>query len=518
MPEPVVRWNEDTYAALASVLRQRSGLIFQPLRRSAVETAAQRVMRRIGVATPEAFVPLVEQAGAVFDDLMAEVTIGETYFFREAAHFTLLRKVILPEFRQRQRDGQRFRAWSAGCSTGEEPYSIALALREEGTPATVVGTDVSRARLGAARRGEYRQWSFRGVPTTTIERYFARDRETMTLVPDVRRDVEFRYLNLASDSYPEMSSGVYGMDVIFCRNVLIYFDRDTVAHVAASLLATLGADGWLLLGATDPPLHDYVKCEVVQTDAGLAYRHFRGTAHRSIRLGREGVLPAPPNRAQPPMASEPFVPSPQAALREPEPEPGASPPPVRPPEQLPDSSGPSSALSSAELVSSDESAFNTYVRRDYLGTIALIAPAATRGDASAKDFVLYIRALANLGRLDEAGRACAVALERYRDNAELHYLHAVLVAQSGQYTESARAAKRALYLDRSMIVAHLALGSAQASSGDSGGARRSFAAAERLLGAMPADAPVPGTDGEPAGRLREMTRVQARLVGGGELA
>ncbi|MEO6878340.1 MAG: hypothetical protein ABI205_07660, partial [Gemmatimonadaceae bacterium] len=81
MAESVVRWSEATYAALELVLRQRSGLIFQPLRRSAVEAAAQRVMRRIGVATPEAFVPLVLQTGAVFDDLMAEVTIGETYFF-----------------------------------------------------------------------------------------------------------------------------------------------------------------------------------------------------------------------------------------------------------------------------------------------------------------------------------------------------------------------------------------------------------------------------------------------------
>jgi Flp pilus assembly protein TadD len=111
-----------------------------------------------------------------------------------------------------------------------------------------------------------------------------------------------------------------------------------------------------------------------------------------------------------------------------------------------------------------------------------------------------------------------VALDRHRDNAELHYLHAVLVAQSAHFTESARAAKRALYLDRSLIVAHLALGSALASIGDDERARRSFIAAERLLSAMPPEAAVPGTDGEPAGRLLEMTRVQARLIRQGDTA
>jgi chemotaxis protein methyltransferase CheR len=238
-----------------------------------------------------------------------------------------------------------------------------------------------------------------------------------------------------------------------------------------------------------------VKCEVVQTKAGLAYRHFRGIAHRSIRP-REAP-PAPPAAVRPvPATLEPI-----------------QLPPVLPPPSL----GPNGALNPSQSLPVDTAA-DCYVQRDYERTISLLASAAARGDASAAESVLYIRSLANLGRLDEAGRACATALDRYRDNAELHYLHAVLVAQSGQFVESARAAKRALYLDRSMIVAHLALGSALASSGDTAGAHRAFAAAERLLGAMSADAPVPGTDGEPAGRLQEMTRVQAKLLTAGDAA
>jgi len=123
-----------------------------------------------------------------------------------------------------------------------------------------------------------------------------------------------------------------------------------------------------------------------------------------------------------------------------------------------------------------------------------------------------VKKLANAGRLEEAGRACAAALDRFREHAELHYLHAVLVAQAGQFPESARAAKRAIYLDRSMVVAHLALGSALLRSDRRSAAARAFATASRLLSAMAPDEIVPFSDGEPAGRLLEMTRVQERLA------
>jgi chemotaxis protein methyltransferase CheR len=480
MAEPSTAWSAEAYASLEEILRRRAGLIFHSLRRDAVQLAATRVMRRIGIASPNVFVPLAAQDGAVFDDLMAEVTIGETYFFREPGHFALLRDTILPEFHARRVGAQPFRAWSAAASTGEEPYSIAIALQEQRMPGIVVGTDVSRARLATARRAQYRKWSFRGVPESVIDQYFRREPDdTFVLVPSVRREVEFRYLNLASDSYPSMSSGVWGMDLILCRNVLIYFDRDTIAHVARSLLACLAEDGWILLGATDPPLTDHVDCDVVQTKAGLAYRHKgKGRAMPRLHLPpREIVAPLiEVSKAEPSAASSGITPAiaSVAAPRTPAPnEPARSAP----------------ALSPAPP-----------------------ANVASRDSDPASLLAAEVKQLANAGRLEEAGRACAAALDRFRDNAELHYLHAVLVAQAGQFAESARAAKRAIYLDRSMVVAHLALGSALLRSDRRSAAARAFATASRLLSAMPPDEIVPFSDGEPAGRLLEMTRVQERLA------
>jgi chemotaxis protein methyltransferase CheR len=452
-----------------------------------VEGAANRIMSLVGLEAPDAFLPLVQQDGAVFDDLMAEVTVGETYFFRQPAHFSLVRRTIIPEFRSRATSSQKFRAWSAACSTGEESYSIALTLQEERVPAAVLGTDVSRARLGAARRGVYGRWSFRGVPEQTIEGSFRKDGDKYVVDAAVRRDVEFRYLNLASDRFPALSSGVWGMDLIFCRNVLIYFDRDTIAHVATSLLASLGDDGWLVLGATDPPLHDFVKCEVVQTDEGLAYRHFKGISHRSMRTTSTPAFahatPVAPVSVTPPVIVM-DLPTPAAESAR----------------------APLAPAAAVQLAS------QAYEDRDYDRTIEIVGPLTTGGTATPNELVLYVRALANLGRLEEANGICVAALDRVRDVPELHYLHAVLVAQSGQFGESVLAARRALYLDRTMVVAQLALGAALVSNGETEAALRAFTVAERLLAAMPPEAQVPASDGEPAGRLLEMTRMQAKLA------
>jgi chemotaxis protein methyltransferase CheR len=280
-----------------------------------------------------------------------------------------------------------------------------------------------------------------------------------------------------------MASGVWGMDVIFCRNVLIYFDADTITSVAESLMAALAEGGWIILGATDPPLNEYIACSVVQTKSGLVYRH-PGVSSR--RLPR----PAPPVQAVPPA-------------------PVLSPPSV--------SAVATSGIAPAiDAVGSEPAADarRAYGQRDYERAMAMIAPLAAARRATLDDLIVYIRALANVGRLEEAGRVCAFALDQFRDNAELHYLHAVLVAQSGHHAESVRAAKRALYLDRDMTVAHLALGSALFRAGDVSGARRAFDSAERTLKSLLPEAVVPFSDGEPAGRLLEMTRVQSRLARG----
>lgn len=159
-----------------------------------------------------------------------------------------------------------------------------------------------------------------------------------------------------------------------------------------------------------------------------------------------------------------------------------------------------------------EDAARAYAERDYERAAELAGRFAQRDGSDPLLWIVLVRALANRGDLDGAGRACAAALDRHRTSAELTYLHTVLLAEAGQYADAATAARRALYLDRGLVVAHLALGGALARLGDTDGARRAFRNAERLLAAMPPGALVPASDGEPAGRLVEMARVQLRLL------
>jgi chemotaxis protein methyltransferase CheR len=327
-----------------------------------------------------------------------------------------------------------------------------------------------------------------------VDSYFTKRGAEYELAPTLRRNVAFRYLNLAVDAYPSLASGISAMDLVLCRNVLIYFDPETVARVARGLIASLGPDGWLVTGPSDPPLGDRVDCEVVLTPAGLVYRRpgralsaavtaVRGpTQIRQAVRQSDGLTAAPTHdRTSAPEAVPSRAPAPSVGPESP------------PPDAL-------------------QQALRAYHAREY-ARAATAAEAATRIPAAAvTPWIVLVRSHANLGALDEAGRACAAALDRFRTSAELVYLHGVLLLESGRPAEAASALRQALYLDRGLVVAHLALAGALAGSGDAHGARRALRNAERLLNEMPADVCVPAADGERAGRLREAARAQLALL------
>jgi chemotaxis protein methyltransferase CheR len=186
--------------AIVSLVRERAGLEFSAARLDSAATGVDRAMARMGVDDPTDYRKLIANDAAAMDDLLAELTVGESYFFREPAQFDFLRNEILPSLSRNSGGERQIRVWSAGCSTGEEPYSVAIAVAESGLAPHVLGTDVSRSRLALARRGRYRRWSLRGVPESVVSRYFRRQGDEYQLLGSVRQAVEFRYLNLASDT------------------------------------------------------------------------------------------------------------------------------------------------------------------------------------------------------------------------------------------------------------------------------------------------------------------------------
>jgi chemotaxis protein methyltransferase CheR len=530
----MVEWSSPEMARVAELIRERAGLTFPEIRVRDVEASIERAIKRHRMAGLSDLLKVLDADAPTRDALVAELTIGETYFQRDPAQFELLRSRILPELLASRPPNRPLRIWSAGCASGEEPYSIAMLLDELGVAgrAQIIGTDISRPRLVDAQRAVYSKWSLRGSTPAMREKYFLERGRYYELIPRIREQVEFRYLNLAEDRFPSLAAGIWGMDLILCRNVLIYFDRATVDRVAGRLLASLSEDGWLVLGASDPTVVEHVACDVVLTDAGLVYRRagvmgagnnpidLRSTRSQSPEADRgeqpppsplgdaaESAVPVFDDRMEPrrdwleraadDVATDAVASTEWSEQTPDRVEPAES---VEPVGRIDDAA----ATLEAKLVAA-------YEQRAFR-TVAELADTAPSKSLGARGWIIWLRALANQGCLDEAGAVADRAMAVQGPTAELLYLHAVLLLQAGRAAEAAATARRALYLDRTLVVAHLTLADALRRTGKLGAARRSLRNATALLETFDRETQVPASDGDTAGRLIELVRAKLRLL------
>jgi chemotaxis protein methyltransferase CheR len=453
----------DAIGPVAALVARRTGLFFPDSRRQALAAAIANAIARTRPRTAADLVELLESVPAAFDELVAELTVHESYFFREPGQFEVLRRDVLPEVLRRRGPDHRLRLLSVGCASGEEPYSLALLLDQEGLfgRSMVIGTDISRPSLAQATQASYGSWSLRGSAEDFRSRYFQREGERYRLIRRIRDRVEFRYLNLAEDFHPSHATGIVAFDVIFCRNTLIYFDATSVAGAAARLFSALAEGGWLVTGASDPPLADHAPFEMVMTPAGRLYRRPGG----------------PATRREPSLLARTFEPAP---------------------------SFPEKAIECRE---SRSSAASPRARRPE-------APRAQDAGTAPEPPAVRIRALADAGRIAEALEDAVAASRQQPASAEIQYLHAVLLSETGHDREAADLLRRALYLDGQLAVAALALGLALRRLGDRDGARRALGHARAVLAGRPADERVTLGDGEVAGRLLVTIEVQIRLLEG----
>ncbi|HMC67082.1 MAG TPA: CheR family methyltransferase, partial [Gemmataceae bacterium] len=169
-------WTQPAYEAVAHVLAERTGLTFPPNRYGPVEQGIRRAMGRARIADVDQYRALVATSQEALDDLIVDVTVGETYFFREPAQFQFIRREVLPDIRRRRGSEHVIRVWSAACASGEEAYSLAIVFLEEGLAERfhLLATDISRAALAKARLATYREWSLRGEGASIARPYLRR--------------------------------------------------------------------------------------------------------------------------------------------------------------------------------------------------------------------------------------------------------------------------------------------------------------------------------------------------------
>ncbi|WP_409190181.1 CheR family methyltransferase [Bradyrhizobium sp. RDM4] len=241
------------YEYLRKLLKERSGLDLSPDKQYLVESRLLPLARRASLpGIPDLVLKIRNGDGRLATDVVEAMTTNETFFFRDKIPFDHLRDSIMPGLIQARAARRSLRIWSAASSTGQEAYSIAMCLKEMGAALAgwrieIVGTDLSQEVLEKSRAGVYSQFEVqRGLPIQLLMKYFTQIGDVWQLNADVRAMVQFRQLNLLQDF-----SHLGTFDVIFCRNVLIYFDQDTKAVIFERMTKVLEADGTLLLGAAE---------------------------------------------------------------------------------------------------------------------------------------------------------------------------------------------------------------------------------------------------------------------------
>jgi chemotaxis protein methyltransferase CheR len=468
------------FLRLKALLIRRTGHFYYEDKDDLLWERVRRRLRALGLPGTGAYLDRLQDPAAgeaEWAALEAEITIGETFFFRYAEQFAALRNTILPEILARNAGTRRLRIWSAGCANGAEPYSLAILLRQmlgDALPdwrIALLGTDLNEAALDSARRATFSPWALRSMPAEERERDFtpAPGGRGWQLKPQHRATVRFQRQNLVDLLSPDAALEMTEFDLILCRNVLIYFHPEVVPQLVHALAQRMVPGGWLLLGHAEP---------------SPAYAQFLdpitlpGTA--AWRRGAEGLPPLP----EAPAAAPAAPPTPPAAslgnwapLALP-----AAPPARLPPAPLP--SAPRPPITGAQPLSAGGALHQARLRAD-------------------------------LGDLEGAGQACRQGLEAEPGNAALHFYDALVAWAGGAAPQAERALRRAIALRDDFAMAHFQLGLLLLEQGRASAGRKAIAAAARIAQALPEGAALAEGDGMTAGALRAAARMHLHQPGPG---
>lgn len=468
----------------------------------------------------EPYLERLTSSSKISDELRAlaeQLTVNETFFFRNADHFRALAELVLPDRIRAKAQQKRLRILSAGCASGEEPYSLAAVVREllpdvESWDVKIIGIDVNPAILAKATQARYSSWSLRATPEAAQRRYFRPDGRDFVLDPAIRKMVTFEEHNLAEEEPGFWQS--LACDVVFCRNVLMYFMPDTSRAVVRRISRALLPGGFLFLGHAE-------------TLRGLTQEfhlcHTHDTFYYRLREASETVLDSrtwggfPENRAADslPAVIESAVSWVDAIQRASERIATLTDGRARSPNHAVPRPVPAGAAASAAARTWDLGLVLEAMRQErFSDALTLISSLPPDSNEDLDALLLRAVLLTNNGKLDESEEICRRLLALDELNAGAHYLMALCREHAGDAIGAIEQNQTAIYLDAGFAMPHLHLGLMGARSGDAATAQRELGQALILLAREDASRVLLFGGGFSRETLVGLCRAELRSVGG----
>ena len=506
---------------LSKFAAETMGLWFPPERWRDLEKAVNSVAEEFGFDDPKACaqwlvsLSLEELQDQYVETLASHLTVGETYFFRDMAAFDGIERQIIPQLIERRKGNNRhLKIWSAGCCTGEEPYSIAILLSRvlpdhQEWRISLTGTDINTRFLQKASEGTYGKWSFRSTPDWVRKGYFRQKRGgRYEILPHIRKMVQFEYLNLAKDTFPSLAKSLFGVDVIFCRNVLMYFTPERARAVLAGFYRTLVDGGWLVVAPVDLLHVKDPECTLFSCETPSLYRKRDGSLLPGTVWEHPDLSGYGPHTGYSEHGKD-QVPA-LERLEE-------IPVPRSPTETYDVNVSVEGAAASEKRGHQDkpskkhsryEEALALYEAGHYEEAIRRLneppfsdQPEPPRKEWNADEMTLLARTYANLGDYVEAVTWCDRSIAANKLKPFSYYLRAGILQEDGRIEEAVTSIRQALYLDPDYAMAHFVMGNLALLRGKREKSSRHFAHASRLAKAHPEDAVLPQSEDITAGRL-----------------
>ncbi|MCD6116028.1 chemotaxis protein CheR [bacterium] len=407
--------------------------------------------------------------------LARHLTVGETYFFRESRVFQALEKDIIAGIIQARRNGTKtICIWSAGCCSGEEPYSIAILLTRmipdiDSWKIVIFGTDINIDFLEKAQKGIYREWSFRNTPFWIKEKYFTRiDDGVYEIIPGIKRLVNFSYLNLVSVENPSFIN-LQSFDLILCRNVLMYFSQGQVRSVINRFYEGLNDNGWLIVGSSEASHILFSQFQTVNFPGAIVYR--KDTSKTPFEL-------------------------PEITHDEPD-----------LPELHPVTVTDFSKFITTDNETEEEDDFTEAINAFEAGNYKLATEILKKVvndpvlSENVQVYLLLSRSCANLGNLKHALNWVEKGLKHNKLDFQLYQLKAEIYQEMGKLDKAVESLKNVIYLEPDSFVAYFILGNISHQLGKDKEAKKCFENAEKLLRLKERDDVLTEFDGITAGRM-----------------